>query len=63
MDAMMEYDNLRTKAGLFWHKCGLRGCTEVIEFDDEPFCFIHSSDSGSSLRGFSARNGLPIIKF
>lgn len=41
--------------GIFPHQCEEPGCTKVIEFDDEPRCFTHSPDSGSSVRGYSAR--------
>lgn len=41
--------------GVFWHKCIVSDCSRTVEFDDEPWCFEHSPDSGSSLRGYSAR--------
>lgn len=31
------------------------GCTRTVEFDDEPFCFEHSPDEGSSVTGYSFR--------
>lgn len=42
--------------GVWYHECEEAGCTRIIQFDDEPKCFTHSPDSGSSMRGYSARN-------
>lgn len=39
----------------FLHKCAVEECPRYINFDDEPWCFQHSTDSGSSLVGYSAR--------
>lgn len=39
---------------IFWHQCEEDGCTTLVEFDDEPKCFTHSPDEGSSLYGYSA---------
>lgn len=49
-------DNLKDqpKNGIFPHKCEEAGCSHVVEFDDEPYCYTHSPDSGSSVRGYSA---------
>ncbi len=44
-----------TEDGIFWHKCKRTGCETMVEFDDEPYCFGHSPDSGSSVAGYSAR--------
>jgi hypothetical protein len=41
--------------GIFPHKCTEDGCHLLVQFDDEPKCFQHSPDSGSSVRGWSAR--------
>lgn len=41
--------------GIFPHKCEEEGCDITVQFDDEPKCFKHSPDSGSSVRGYSAR--------
>lgn len=41
--------------GIFRHECIEPGCGIVVEFDDEPKCFTHSPDEGSSLRGWSAQ--------
>jgi hypothetical protein len=41
--------------GIFIHECEADGCTTQIEFDDEPFCFTHSPDKGSSMPGYSSR--------
>jgi hypothetical protein len=40
---------------IFPHKCEHDTCTSMVTYDDEPWCFIHSPDSGSSVRGYSAR--------
>jgi hypothetical protein len=40
--------------GLFRHKCEMDGCENHIIYDDEPYCFKHSPDEGSSVRGYSA---------
>lgn len=41
--------------GLFDHKCEEPGCEKIVIYDDEPWCFTHSPDSGSSVRGYSAK--------
>lgn len=41
--------------GIFPHKCKQFSCERVVQYDDEPYCFTHSPDSGSSQRGYSAR--------
>jgi hypothetical protein len=40
--------------GLFPHKCVTPGCDRTVQYDDEPWCFTHSPDEGSSQRGYSA---------
>lgn len=40
--------------GIFPHKCEKEGCGEMVQYDDEPFCFTHSPDEGSSVQGYSA---------
>ena len=40
--------------GLFPHKCVTPECKYVVQYDDEPWCFNHSPDVGSSKRGYSA---------
>lgn len=40
---------------IFRHKCESEDCETIVEFDDEPYCFTHSPDEGSSLPGYSAR--------
>lgn len=41
-------------AGLYPHKCLEAGCDRRVIYDDEPKCFTHSPDEGSSVRGWSA---------
>lgn len=41
--------------GIFPHNCEEPGCIKQVQFDDEPKCFQHSPDSGSSVKGYSAR--------
>lgn len=48
-------DPRNEEEGVFWHKCVTPGCDRQVEFDDEPWCFTHSPDEGSSLQGYSAR--------
>lgn len=40
---------------IFHHKCEDTTCSTIVIYDDEPWCFTHSPDSGSSLKGYSAR--------
>lgn len=47
---------LKMDEGIFPHKCVIRMCDTTVQFDDEPWCFTHSPDSGSSKRGYSARD-------
>lgn len=35
------------------HPCVHPGCKNIVAFDDEPFCFTHSADSGSNIAGYS----------
>lgn len=35
------------------HPCDQWGCEHTVLFDDEPYCYTHSPDSGSSARGYS----------
>jgi len=35
------------------HPCIAPGCEHTVLFDDEPWCYTHSPDSGSSIRGYS----------
>jgi hypothetical protein len=41
--------------GIFHHECVTTGCSNVVIYDDEPWCFTHSPDAGSSKPGYSAR--------
>ena len=40
--------------GLYPHTCGYAGCDRTVQYDDEPWCFTHSPDSGSSVKHYSA---------
>ena len=35
------------------HPCEYIGCKAIVAFDDEPYCFEHSPDSGSYFSGYS----------
>jgi hypothetical protein len=35
------------------HPCEAPDCKMLAEYDDEPFCFTHSPDSGSYVPGYS----------
>lgn len=35
------------------HPCVSEGCKNIVGYDDEPFCFGHSPDSGSNVAGYS----------
>jgi len=37
------------------HPCLQAYCKHTVLFDDEPYCYEHSPDSGSSVRGYSYR--------
>ena len=38
------------------HQCEYNGCERMVTFHDEPFCFTHSPDEGSSVPGYDSRN-------
>lgn len=40
--------------GMYPHQCVHSDCIATSYYDDEPWCFYHSPDSGSSLKGYSA---------
>lgn len=44
--------------GVCPHECIQEGCGNIVQFDDEPWCFVHSPDDGSALPGWSARAAL-----
>lgn len=44
--------------GIFPHKCIEEDCDTIVQYDDEPWCFTHSPDEGSSLVGWSAQKAL-----
>jgi hypothetical protein len=35
------------------HPCEFVSCHNTVGYDDEPYCFTHSSDSGSYVVGYS----------
>jgi hypothetical protein len=35
------------------HPCDYEGCDNIVMYDDEPYCYEHSPDSGSSFIGYS----------
>jgi hypothetical protein len=37
------------------HPCVTPDCNLIAEYDDEPHCYTHSPDSGSSVPGYSYR--------
>ena len=39
------------------HKCEQEGCDNMILYHDEPYCFTHSPDEGSSFRNYDSRTG------
>lgn len=41
--------------GVYKHQCLRNQCQVIVEYDDEPYCFVHSPNEGSSVPGFSAR--------
>jgi hypothetical protein len=43
------------------HPCRFDGCTHTVLFDDEPYCFTHSPDEGSSVRGYSDREAVRFV--
>jgi hypothetical protein len=52
---MGEKDWLAALGGEDRHPCTFPGCQVIVEYDDEPWCFTHSPDSGSSVSGYSYR--------
>lgn len=57
--------------GIWRHRCEHPSCGYFVNYDDEPYCFTHSPDEGSSVRGYSAyanylqtlelnKNGVPV---
>lgn len=41
--------------GIWPHECTDPYCHEMVQYDDEPWCFTHSPNSGSSVPGYSAK--------
>jgi hypothetical protein len=41
------------------HKCEHAGCDRMVQYHDEPYCFTHSPDEGSSVAGYDSRNNNP----
>jgi hypothetical protein len=38
------------------HPCERKGCRNYVAYDDEPYCFEHSPDSGGYVPGYSWQN-------
>jgi hypothetical protein len=53
-----EEEVVAVEEGIFPHQCIHPDCTKIVQFDDEPWCFTHSPDEGSSVFGWSARKAL-----
>lgn len=51
-ESCMHPDN-RPELLLEPHPCEHPGCPRIVEYDDEPYCFTHSPDSGSFVPGYS----------
>jgi len=41
------------------HECEHAGCDRMVAYHDEPYCFTHSPDSGSSVPGYDSRHKNP----
>lgn len=41
------------------HECEHAGCERMVAYHDEPYCFTHSPDSGSSMPGYDSRDSNP----
>lgn len=35
------------------HPCVFEGCKDTVPYDDEPWCYIHSPFTGSTVAGYS----------
>lgn len=35
------------------HPCERKNCRNYVAYDDEPYCFEHSPESGSHVPGYS----------
>lgn len=44
-----------------FHPCDRQGCDNTVPYDDEPYCFTHSPDSGSDVPGYSYRASHPTV--
>lgn len=42
--------------GMYDHRCKRAGCRTIVAYNDEPYCFTHSPDSGSYRTNYSARS-------
>ena len=42
--------------GTYWHECRVPSCKVRVRYNDEPTCYTHSANSGSSDSFYSARN-------
>jgi hypothetical protein len=39
------------------HQCEQSSCERMVQYHDEPYCFTHSPDSGSSVPNYDSRKG------
>lgn len=44
------------------HPCDAAGCSRTVAYDDEPYCFDHSADSGSTVVGYSHRRNVVVAE-
>jgi hypothetical protein len=56
-EARRRYQEALTHAGR--HPCVIEGCPNIVEYDDEPWCFTHSPDEGSFVPGYSYKREHP----
>lgn len=58
IQAQKAFPEMSKREGIFVHQCITPGCGSLVEYDDEPCCFKHSPDSGSSMPFYSASKRL-----
>lgn len=50
---MYDHEGIRQYNDDGSHACETPGCKKVVPYDDEPYCFDHSPDSGSFMVDYS----------